>query len=161
MLTFDHDILVSGGGVAGLAAAAVFGAAGFSVLCVDPTAPITERDAEGSDLRTTAFLQPSQSLLEQAGIWARLKDHAAPLQVMRIVDAGGVVAEPRLVKNFNAADISEKPFGWNLPNWLLRRELAQLQNRKNFHHRASECSEKFKSTKVLVLALCSLCLVSL
>ena len=136
MLTFDHDILVSGGGVAGLAAAAVFGAAGFSVLCVDPTAPITERDAEGSDLRTTAFLQPSQSLLEQAGIWARLKDHAAPLQVMRIVDAGGVVAEPRLVKNFNAADISEKPFGWNLPNWLLRRELlARLTELPNVEFR--------------------------
>ena len=52
------DILVSGGGVAGLTAASAFGAKGFSVLCVDPTPPITQRDAEGSDLRTTAFLQP-------------------------------------------------------------------------------------------------------
>lgn len=126
------DILVSGGGVAGLAAAALFGAAGFSVLCVDPTPPITERDAEGSDLRTTAFLQPSQTLLDQAGIWNRLDAHAAPLQIMRIVDAGGEQPEPRIVKDFNAADISDRPFGWNLPNWLLRREmvarLAELPN---------------------------------
>ncbi|WP_420566872.1 UbiH/UbiF family hydroxylase [Thalassovita sp.] len=126
------DILVSGGGVAGLTAAALFGAAGFSVICVDPTPPVTERDAEGSDLRTTAFLQPSQALLEQAGIWDRLDAFAAPLQIMRIVDAGGAQPEPRIVKDFDAADISEQPFGWNLPNWLLRREmvarLAELPN---------------------------------
>ncbi|MDP2492422.1 UbiH/UbiF family hydroxylase [Shimia thalassica] len=121
------DILISGGGIAGLTAAAAFASAGFSVQCVDPTPPVTERDADGSDLRTTAFLQPARTLLDEAGIWDRLAPHAAPLQVMRIVDAGGDVPEPRIVKNFNASDISDQPFGWNLPNWLLRREmLARL-----------------------------------
>ncbi|MEN9851014.1 MAG: hypothetical protein RL128_1177, partial [Pseudomonadota bacterium] len=37
------DILVSGGGVAGLTAAAAFGSAGFSVICTDPDAPVTDR----------------------------------------------------------------------------------------------------------------------
>ena len=125
---FDCDILISGGGVAGLSAAAIFGTAGFTVICVDPAPPVTERDSDGSDLRTTAFLQPAQALLDQTGLWARLGPHAMPLQVMRIVDAGGPVAEPRVVKNFEATDISDKPFGWNLPNWLLRREMvAHLQ----------------------------------
>ncbi len=118
------DILISGGGIAGLTAAAAFGAVGFTVICVDPTPPVTERDAAGSDLRTTAFLQPAQALLEDCGLWARLESDAAPLQVMRIVDAGGERPEPRVVKDFNAADISGKPFGWNLPNWLLRREIT-------------------------------------
>ncbi|MBL4769016.1 MAG: UbiH/UbiF family hydroxylase [Rhodobacteraceae bacterium] len=118
------DILISGGGIAGLTAAAAFGSAGYDVICVDPTAPITERDVEGSDMRTTAFLQPAQALLDDSGLWDRLADHAAPLQVMRIIDAGGENPEPRLVRDFNAADISEKPFGWNLPNWLLRREMV-------------------------------------
>jgi 2-octaprenyl-6-methoxyphenol hydroxylase len=128
---------VSGGGVAGLTAAAMFGQAGFSVICVDPTPPVTERDVQGSDMRTTAFLQPSQTLLEEAGLWARLADEAAPLQIMRIVDAGGAVAEPRIVKDFNASDISDKPFGWNLPNWLLRRELtAHLDAMENVTFRA-------------------------
>ena len=118
------DILISGGGIAGLTAAAAFGAAGFRVICVDPAPPVTERDAAGSDLRTTAFLQPARALLERCGLWARLVPHAAPLQVMRIVDAGGASAsEPRLVRAFDAADISDQPFGWNLPNWLLRREI--------------------------------------
>ncbi|MDW3119147.1 MAG: UbiH/UbiF family hydroxylase [Roseovarius pacificus] len=120
----DFDIVVSGGGVAGLTAAAVFGNAGFSVLCVDPAPPVTDRDAKGADLRTTAFLQPAQALLERAGLWARLASHAADLQIMRIVDAGGELAEPRLTKEFDASDISDRPFGWNLPNWLLRREMV-------------------------------------
>lgn len=118
------DVLVSGGGVAGLTAAAAFGAAGFKVICVDPEPPVTDRDAQGADLRTTAFLQPSVPVLETAGLWSRLEPHAAPLQVMRIIDAGGDVPEPRIVKDFNAADISDRPFGWNLPNWLLRREMV-------------------------------------
>lgn len=118
------DILISGGGIAGLTAAAAFGAAGFDVTCVDPAPPITERDVDGSDLRTTAFLQPAQQLLDRCGLWARLADHAAPLQIMRIVDAGGDRPEPRVVRDFNAAEISDRPFGWNLPNWLLRREMV-------------------------------------
>ena len=44
------DILISGGGIAGLTAAAAFGAAGFSVQCVDPAPPVPERDAAGADL---------------------------------------------------------------------------------------------------------------
>ncbi len=116
--------MVSGGGIAGLAAAAAFGSAGFSVICTDPEPPVTDRDAKGADLRTTALLQPSIPVLRAAGLWTRLEPEAAPLQVMRIVDAGGVTPEPRLVKDFDAGDISNLPFGWNLPNWLLRREMV-------------------------------------
>lgn len=118
------DILISGGGIAGLTAAAAFGSAGYDVICVDPAVPITARDVDGSDLRTTAFLQPAQALLQDCGLWDRLANHAAPLQVMRIIDAGGETPKPRLVRDFNAADISDQPFGWNLPNWLLRREMV-------------------------------------
>ena len=118
------DILISGGGVAGLAAACAFGSAGFLVICVDPSPPVTHAEAEGADLRTTAFLQPSVSVLEEAGLWSRLAPHAAPLQVMRIIDAGGADPVARLTKEFDAAEISDAPFGWNLPNWLLRREMV-------------------------------------
>ena len=118
------DILISGGGVAGLTAAAAFGSAGFSVVIVDPEPPVTTMEAEGADLRSTAFLQPSLPVLQAAGLWSRLEPFAAPLQIMRIIDAGGEVAEPRIIKDFDATDISDQPFGWNLPNWLLRREMS-------------------------------------
>lgn len=124
----DCDIVISGGGIAGLTAAAVFGTAGFDVVCVDPAPPVTNRDDLKADMRTTAMLQPARGVLEAAGLWDRLAPHASPLQIMRIVDAGGPTAEPRLTKDFNAADVSELPFGWNLPNWLLRREMVARLN---------------------------------
>ncbi|MEW9919041.1 UbiH/UbiF family hydroxylase [Marimonas sp. MJW-29] len=123
-MTYDCDILISGGGIAGLTAAAAFGTAGFNVICVDPAPPITERDAKGADMRSTAMLQPARKVLEDAGVWEALAPHAADLQIMRIIDAGGETAEPRVSREFNAADISDMPFGWNFPNWLLRRELV-------------------------------------
>lgn len=120
----DIDILISGGGIAGLITAAAFGAEGFSVLCVDPAPPVTDEGATGADLRSTAFLTPSVKLLEQIGLWERLAPHATALQVMRIVDAGGAEPTPRLTRDFDASEIGDQPFGWNLPNWLLRREIS-------------------------------------
>ena len=131
------DVLISGGGVAGLIAAAAFGTAGFQVICVDPSPPVTDAADADADLRTTAFLQPARHLLDAAGLWARLAPHAAALQIMRIVDAGGATPEPRLIKDFVAAEISDEPFGWNLPNWLLRREIvARLAEMTNVSFRA-------------------------
>lgn len=128
----DSDIFISGGGVAGLTAACLFGSQGYNVTCVDPAPPITERDIDGADLRSTAFLQPAIAVLEAAGVWSKLTPHAMALETMRIVDAGGDAGIPRATRDFNASDISDQPFGWNLPNWLIRRELvarlAELPN---------------------------------
>lgn len=117
------DIVVCGGGIAGLTAAAAFGSAGYSVLCMDPAAPVTEAAAPGADMRTTALLQPAIPVLDGAGVWTRLAPHATALKVMRIVDAGGPKPVARVSHEFDSADLSDQPFGWNLPNWLLRREL--------------------------------------
>lgn len=120
----ECDILISGGGVAGLMASACFGAAGFDVICVDPAPPVTRADDPGADMRTTALLQPARALLEQAGVWDGIAQQAAPLQIMRIVDAGGPDGAARRVKDFDAADLSDLPFGWNVPNWHLRATLV-------------------------------------
>ena len=132
MTRLETDIVISGGGVAGLTAAAAFGTAGFNVLIVEPNPPITLQNDAGADLRTTAFLQPAQTFLDRAGLWSKLSADATALQIMRIVDASGADGAIRTTADFDAADVSDKPFGWNLPNWLLRREmvsrLAELPN---------------------------------
>lgn len=119
------DILISGGGIAGLTAAAAFGTAGFDVICVDPAPPITDRQTAGADMRTTAMLQPARSVLEEAGLWEALAPHAAPLEVMQIVDAGGTDGTARQIKAFRASDVSDLPFGWNFPNWRLRAAMVE------------------------------------
>jgi 2-octaprenyl-6-methoxyphenol hydroxylase len=132
-MTDKTDILIAGGGPSGLAAAAAFGAAGFDVICVDPTAPVTDEAAAGADIRTTAILQPGRALLERAGVWERLAPHATALQVMQIIDVG---TDLPTKKAFDANDLGDAPFGWNLPNWLLRREfLTQINQMENVSFR--------------------------
>ncbi len=124
MERIETDILVAGGGVAGLCATAAFAAAGFDTICVDPVPPVTDINAAGADLRSTAFLLPSVALLKQSGLWQRLDKYAAPLRIMRIVDSGGENHGIREQANFDAHDIDREAFGYNLPNWLLRREMV-------------------------------------
>jgi 2-octaprenyl-6-methoxyphenol hydroxylase len=65
-------------------------------------------------------------------LWDRLEEHAAPLRVMRLADAGGPEPAIREVADFDAAEIGAEAFGYNLPNWLLRREMAaQLEGLPN------------------------------
>ncbi|MBF9032454.1 UbiH/UbiF family hydroxylase, partial [Rhodobacterales bacterium HKCCE3408] len=120
----ECDILVSGGGVAGLTAAAVLGRAGFRVVLTDPAPPVTDAADPAADLRSTAFMQPAQALLDEAGLWDGLAPHATALQTMRIVDLDSN-GQPRAMHDFDAAEISDLPFAWNLPNWLIRRVLVE------------------------------------
>lgn len=126
------DVFIAGGGIAGMIASLSFASLGYTVICVDPTAPVIDRTAARADMRSTAFLQPSKDLLTEIGLWQRLQPHAAALQIMRIVDAGGKTHSPRIETEFNADEISDQPFGWNFPNWLLRREcLSMMQTQEN------------------------------
>jgi 2-octaprenyl-6-methoxyphenol hydroxylase len=118
------DVFISGGGIAGLAAAAAFGQAGFSVVLADPAPPAEAAEAEGSDLRSTAFLQPARDLFERTGLWDTLAPHAMPLEVLRAVDTVGWPPEIRASRDFRADDISDRPFGWNLLNWQTRHALT-------------------------------------
>lgn len=119
-MTDRTDILIAGAGLAGLCAACALGTQGHRITLVDPAPPVTGQDAPGADLRTTALLQPARDILRDAGAWDRLQPHAAELWTMRIVDAG---RNPPETRDFRSLDISDEPFGWNFPNWLLRREL--------------------------------------
>lgn len=113
------DILVVGGGVAGLSATAHFAAQGRDVVCID-AAPA---GAGARDTRTTAFLKPAAALLEEAEVWPLVSGDIAALDTMRLIDAGGVANEAREVADFDAAEIGEPPFGWNVPNAAIRRAL--------------------------------------
>lgn len=145
MTTEKTDILVSGGGLAGMITALAFAKAGFQTLCVDPAPPVTDHEADGADLRTTAYLQPAQAFLDDLGIWAGFAGHAMPLDVMRIMDAGGPdnPPQPRVTKDFKSTELSDLPFGWNIPNWLARRVLMdQINETPNVTFRTALSCEK-------------------
>ncbi len=124
-MTEKVDIFVSGAGIAGLIAAAALGQAGYSVLVADPAPPAPDAEADGSDLRSTAYLRPGRDLIESAGLWQALAPHATPLEILRAVDTTGWPPRVQGSRDFRADDLGDGPFGWNLPNWLTRKVLSE------------------------------------
>jgi len=120
------DILVVGGGIAGLVAAAAMGRAGYRTVLVDPTPPVTDGAAQGADLRSTAFLRPARDLFAHIGIWTALRPHATPLEALRVVDTSGDPVTVRAERTFRGAEMGDEPFGWNFLNWVIRRELLAI-----------------------------------
>lgn len=117
----DHQktapILVAGSGPAGLIAALGFADAGFAVTLVGP-------EAAGLDGRTTALMNPALKVLERLRVLDEVRSKAAPLKVMRIVDATSRLVRSPVV-TFRASEIGEDEFGLNLPNSALNPALAR------------------------------------
>lgn len=135
------DILIAGGGIAGLTATLALAQLGYSVTCCD-AGPETQTKP---DTRSTAFLQPSVALLEQLGVWDQLAPLAAELRVMRLADAGGPEASIRYTADFTAAEIGEPRFGWNIPNAHIRSGLLKALSKQS---NASLCF-KTKVTRLI------------
>ncbi|HBS25112.1 MULTISPECIES: FAD-dependent oxidoreductase [Thalassospira] len=140
----ETDILIAGGGIAGMSAAARFAADGHRIMIVDP-APADI--GEGTDLRTTAFLQPGIETLKKAGVWDAIKPTGAELRVMRIVDAGGNEMTPRETADFDGAETNQGFFGWNVSNKAARVSLtAKLETLPNVDFRFSTTVTGFTGT---------------
>ncbi len=104
-------ILVAGSGAAGLIAALGFAAAGFEVTLVGP-------EPANTDSRTTALMNPALAVLDRLDVLDDIRKDAAPLRMMRIVDATRrLVRSPAVT--FRASEIGEEQFGLNIPNAVL------------------------------------------
>lgn len=124
------DIVIIGGGVAGLTLAALLGGAGIDVAVVDPhkPAPLKKTVASG---RTVALMQSSLNILKATGIWEVLAPLSNPMQMMRIIDDSDAVRDPIEIE-FPASDIGMEQFGYNIPNAPLRASLFErVLNIKN------------------------------
>ena len=65
----------------------------------------------------------SINLLKKAEVWDGLKEHAEALKIMQICDAGGISGELRQVNNFNSQEIGQPHFGYNIPNWFVKKSM--------------------------------------
>jgi 2-octaprenyl-6-methoxyphenol hydroxylase len=112
------DVVVVGGGPAGLTVAIALAAAGVETALVAKAAPAT-------DYRTTFLLTGSVTALDTLGVWALCRDRAAPMRAMRIIDdTARLLRAPEVC--FAAAEIGLDAFGHNIENRFL---LEGLQGR--------------------------------
>jgi len=117
ILNDNPSAIVVGCGPAGLTAAIALAEGGVSTVLVGrrPTKP---------DHRTTALLAGSVTALEALGVWQACATQAAPLKVMRIVDATDRLLRAPEVK-FAADEIDLDAFGYNIENRHLIAALDQ------------------------------------
>ena len=118
MSSLTAEVVIVGGGPAGLTAAVALASGGIETVLVanTPAAP---------DHRTSALLQGSVKALETLHVWEHCREHAAPLRVMRIIDATLRLVRAREAC-FAASEIGLDAFGYNIENRFL---VAALQAR--------------------------------
>ena len=115
------EVVVLGGGLAGLSMAAALATAGVPVVCIDRDSP-DHHAADGFDIRTTAVAYASMKVLEGAGVWKHMEPQAGPILDIRVADQ----FSPLFV-HYDHTDVTvdgkNQPFGWILDNKDMRRAL--------------------------------------
>ena len=128
----SFDVVVVGGGPAGVSAAIALAQAGTRTALIARRAPY-------ADNRTTALLGHSVDFLRGLEVWSRCADQAAPLQTMRLVDdTGRLIRAPEV--RFSSDEIGLEQFGYNIQNRTLMVALegraAEISNLTRFDDEA-------------------------
>ncbi|WP_342642263.1 FAD-dependent monooxygenase [Rhodoligotrophos ferricapiens] len=116
----QHDVAVVGGGPAGLAACALLVSRGIR------PAHVTGVKREMRDPRTAALMQGTLPILDTLGLWpGLLKAQSAPLWTLRLIDeTRHLIRAPSIT--FDARELGDEPFGWNIPNATLADALREI-----------------------------------
>jgi 2-octaprenyl-6-methoxyphenol hydroxylase len=113
------DIIIVGGGHAGLSLAACLGAAGLKVICLECGAARARREAR-FDGRTLALSFRSMQTLRQGGVARLIEKDICPILDIRVADQ-----DSRNYLDFHHTEVGANPFGWIIENRLFNRALEE------------------------------------
>ncbi|MBK20470.1 MAG: 2-octaprenyl-6-methoxyphenyl hydroxylase [Rhodospirillaceae bacterium] len=108
------DVLIVGGGMAGLILATALGNAGVDVVVVEPNLPKSLLDTD-FDGRTTAIAAGSRLALNSIGAWAEMQKDAQSILDIRVTDG-----HSPLFLHYNHEDVAEGPLGHIVENRVIR-----------------------------------------
>lgn len=121
--TIHTEILISGGGAAGLTLALLLGKAGIACSVIDPFPPKALNDTVLSG-RTVALMQSSLNILSAADLKGFGSEYGAALEVMRLHD-DSMEGQAPIISDFEATQIGMDAYGYNIPNDHLRAALFE------------------------------------
>ena len=116
------DIVISGAGAAGLTLAILLARGGLKVCVIDPSNKKALSDNSISG-RTVALMNSSLNILKAANVWPALQEQSNSLRTMTLMD---VSRKEPVEEPFDANDIGEDQFGFNVPNNALRAALFKV-----------------------------------
>lgn len=111
------DVLIIGGGIAGLTLACALGGAGVTVVLVEPQAP-EHLTSAAFDGRTTAVAAGSRAVLAAIGVWQGMAAEAQPILDIRVSDG-----RSPLFLHYDHREVGAAALGYIIENRAIRRAL--------------------------------------
>ena len=113
------ELLVVGGGLAGMSLAAACAGAGIETALVDRAPPAAVLDAR-FDGRTTALAFGSQQVLAGIGLWQGIAPAAEPIREIRVADG-----QSHLFLHYDHRLLGDHPLGYIVENRVLRHAILE------------------------------------
>jgi 2-octaprenyl-6-methoxyphenol hydroxylase len=136
----SYDVLIIGGGMAGLILAAALGSAGVSTAVIEPLAPEKVLDT-GFDGRTTAIAAGSRNALAAIGAWQGMSGDAEDILEIRVSDG-----HSPLFLHYDHVELDDGPLGHIVENRVIRsallERLRELSSVKLFFGRRVESLDR-------------------
>ncbi len=111
--TLRTDIVIVGGGMAGLSLACAFGGAGLDCVVIDREDPATAVGA-AFDGRVSALAHATCQMFKGLGIWSHISE-AQPILDIRVSDGDSL-----LFLHYDHRDLGDEPFGHMVENRVTR-----------------------------------------
>lgn len=111
--TLRTDVVIVGGGMAGLSLACAFGGAGLDCVVIDREDPATAVDA-AFDGRVSALAHATCQMFKGLGVWPHVSE-AQPILDIRVSDGDSL-----LFLHYDHRDLGDEPFGHMVENRVTR-----------------------------------------
>lgn len=142
----DYDVIIVGGGLAGLQQAICFGVENMRVCVLDKN-PISNIVNSSDDGRTSAIAYASANLFKHTGVWDIVGDAACPMHDIRIQDGDLIKGLSYFSMHYDRNLVHGEDLGYIVENNTLRRcQYERLQQFSNITHMEKTTVTDFYAT---------------
>ena len=149
VFTMDYDVIIAGGGLAGITLALALDRAEIRTAIIDKNIPLVAPNSI-FDGRSYAIAAATQKMLNVLGLWEGLAKNAQPMLEIKVSDGyAGEVPSP-FVMQFNRQDFTEGPMGYMVEDRHLRQALLSALKYSNviFQSNTQVLTQTIQATQV-------------